>query len=102
MTTFGDFIGLRMNITKTNLYLSKNCMDSTTFQEVVRMEVAQFPTKYLGFPLSGGKLKCVYFDVCYDRIKNMLDRWPVYSTSFAGRLVLVKATLNGYIYFLVR
>lgn len=102
LNIFGEFTGLKLNVLKTNLYLSKNCKETATCQTAAGMDVAQFPMKYLGFPLTGGKLKCSHFDVCYDRIKSMLDRWPVHNTSFAGRLTLVKSTVNGYIYFLVR
>lgn len=99
---FDCFTGWKLNVSKTHLYLSKNYEDIAKIQESSGLEIAQFPMKYIGFPLSGGKLKCSYFDECYNRLKNMMNKWPTYSTSFAGRLVLVKSVVNGYIHFLVR
>lgn len=62
----------------------------------------EFPTKYLGFPLAGGNLKCSHFDTCMDRLKEILERWPVKNTSMVGLITLIQVVVHGLLIFWVQ
>lgn len=70
---FGELTGLMVNKQKTNIYFSSACGDTETILSDVNIEEAELPTRYLGFPLAGGNLKCAHFEPCLDQLQEMLE-----------------------------
>lgn len=59
----------------------------------------QFPMRYLGVPLVAGKLSYHDYGPIMDKIKGRLAGWKTKPLSYAWRLVLIRAVLQGcYIY----
>lgn len=65
-------------------------------------EVASFPCKYLGLPLSLTRLKAVDLQPILDKLADRLPGWKVALLDKSGRLILVKAVLTAIpLYLLV-
>jgi len=60
-----------------------------------------FPIKYLGLPLTTGRLKRVHFQPIIDKAIGKLTAWNARNIAPAGRLTLVKAVLTSQSVYLL-
>ena len=57
--------------------------------------MAALPTRYLGLPITIGKLKLVHLQFILDRIRARLAGWKGRLMPIAGRRVLVRCVLSA-------
>lgn len=57
--------------------------------------VGAFPILYSGYPLVYGKLKTCHLNPLLDKINNFINAWSAHTLSYAGRLELLKAVIQG-------
>lgn len=93
---FGNASGLRNNAQKSNIFPIR-CSQHTILgvQNCLPCEIASFPCKYLGLPLSLRKLNKHQFLPLVDKIANKLPNWKTGLMNRAGRRVLVQHVLTG-------
>jgi hypothetical protein len=60
-----------------------------TIRNLLPCDVANFPCKYLGVPLSLKKLDKLHLQTFIDKIANRLPCWKADLLTRAGRLILV-------------
>lgn len=93
---FGDASGLHNNAQKSNVYPIR-CSEETILavQNILPCEIASFPCKYLGLPLSLHKLSKHQSWPLVDKIADRLPNWKADLLNRAGRRVLVQHVLTG-------
>ena len=96
LVTFGDMSGLRANPQKSSIYMADICAtDRAEILGITGIEVGQFPVRYLGVPLQAGRLRVMHYRPFIDRVAQQIGLWSARSLSFAGRLQLITAVLQG-------
>jgi len=58
-------------------------------------EIADFPVKYLGLPLTVGRLRKAHLQPLVDRVAAYIPTWKASLLNKAGRLILVKVTMSA-------
>jgi hypothetical protein len=98
---FGDASGLVNNAQKSNVYPIQ-CPEGTLMevQSLLPCEMATFPCRYLGLPLSLHKLSRHQFQPFVDRIADQLPNWKADLMSRAGRRIQVQHVLTGMTVYL--
>jgi hypothetical protein len=93
---FGDASGLHNNAHKSNIYPIR-CSDETILdvQHMLPCDIASFPCKYLGLPLSLHKLSNQQLWPLVDKIADRLPNWKADLLNRTGRRILVQQVLNG-------
>lgn len=91
---FSMVSGLTINPLKRNIFLAgiSDELRSSIMHEIGFLEGA-LPVKYLGVPLSAGRIS---YDQCQEllaKISARVKAWGAYKLSYAGRLELVKSVL---------
>jgi hypothetical protein len=98
---FGGASGLYNNNQKSNVYPIR-CHEEDL--EVVHhfwpCQIAGFPCKYLGLPLSLHKLKKEQAQPIVVKIANQLPRWKADLLTKAGRRVLVQSVMTGMLIYI--
>lgn len=87
---FSLYYGLEINGTKSFLFaagVSDSVLDS--LQGITNFIIDEFPVKYLGLPLSPGKLKASLFAPLIERISGIISSWTINSLSYADKLELI-------------
>lgn len=94
--TFHATTGLCANDTKSQLILGgvsepllSKCLD------IMGMPLGQLPIRYLGVPITSGRLTKLQCSVLVDKITARLTTWASRHLSFAGRAALVNSVLFG-------
>lgn len=54
-----------------------------------------FPVKYLGLPLTLGRIKMVHLQYIQDRAKGRIEGWQGHLVTLAGRRELVRSVLSS-------
>ena len=62
---------------------------------ITGIQQGEFPVRYLGIPLLAGRLSVMHYRPFIDRIAQQIGLWTASSLSFAGRLQLITAVLQG-------
>jgi hypothetical protein len=98
---FGDAFGLVNNAQKSNVYPIQ-CPEGTLMevQSLLPCEMATFPYRYLGLPLSLHKLSRHQFQPFVERIADQLPNWKADLMSTAGRRIQVQHVLTGMTIYL--
>jgi hypothetical protein len=93
---FGESSGLKTNLQKSNV-LPIRCGDPEiqVLHELLPCELAEFPCKYLGLPLSLKKLSREHLQPIIDSIANQLPGWKADLTTRAGRKIHVQFVLTS-------
>jgi hypothetical protein len=93
---FGDASGLCYNPQKSNVYPIK-CPEETIeeLRSWLPCEIAIFPCRYLGLPLSLHKLSRNQAQQFVDKIADRLPNWKADLMSRAGRRILVQHVLTS-------
>jgi hypothetical protein len=91
---FGQASGLRTNFAKCSVSPIA-CSDAEAVAAAGHMgcQLAPFPVKYLGIPLSTRRLPAETFQPLLDRIADKLPTWRASMMPQAGRLTLIRAVL---------
>jgi hypothetical protein len=97
---FGEATGLRTNLQKSNV-LPIRCGETelATVQNLLPCELASFPCKYLGLPLSLKKLTNEQVQPIIDRIADQLPGWKANLMTKIGRKVQVQFVLTGMLIY---
>jgi hypothetical protein len=91
---FGDSSGLHINLSKSTITCIR-CTDEQA-QEVssfFHCQLAQFPIRYLGLPLTTGRLRRVNLWPLIDRFSDKLPGWIPKLLNPGGRLILTRSVL---------
>ena len=80
---------------KSKIYFSKGRQNKEELKTIIRFLEGQFPTEYLGTPLSIAYLKPRHYSSLIDKCRGRLEGWGSQILSFPGRIELVKAMLHG-------
>jgi hypothetical protein len=96
LSFFGDCSGLRINISKTEIFPIR--LDNavvTQFLQNFPGKICKFPGKYLGLPLHIRKLRRIEVQPLIDKIGSRLPGWKGRLLSTSGRETLVKTVLSS-------
>lgn len=93
---FGVKSGLHANALKSSIFTAG--LRGQELQEI--LQVANFslgamPFRYLGIPLAAVKLCINHYEPLINRITDCIKSWNVASLSYAGRVELIRAVLQG-------
>ena len=97
---FGDALGLRTNVQKSNGLPIQCSEDTITIQERLLCQLSDFPCKYLGTPLSLRKLTKQKVQPIIDWIADRLPGWKADLLTKAGRKILVQFVLTSMLVYL--
>jgi hypothetical protein len=94
LALFGEASGLRTNFAKCSV-TPIACSEEVAQRAATGMEcqLASFPVKYLGIPLSTRRLTAAALQPLVDKIADRLPLWKSAMMTKAGRLTLVKSVL---------
>jgi exonuclease III len=94
LALFGEASGLHTNFAKCSVSPIA-CTDEVALAAAAIMgcQLAPFPVKYLGIPLTIGRLPASALQPLVDSIADRLPAWKAAMMTKAGRLTLVKAVL---------
>jgi hypothetical protein len=91
---FGQASGLRTNFAKCSVSpIACTDAEAAGAAELMECQLAPFPVKYLGIPLSTRRLSAVSFQPLLDRLADKLPTWRASMMPRAGRLTLIRAVL---------
>ena len=93
---FGDCSGLRINISKTEIFPIR--VENNTVTHLLHnflRKICTFPGKYLGLPLHVRKLRKIDVQPLLDKVGARLLGWKGRFLSQAGRETLVKTVLSS-------
>ncbi|XP_073294463.1 uncharacterized protein [Primulina huaijiensis] len=89
LNNFGDMAGLRMNISKSNVYLeSVSDMVKQEIIEITGFANGDLPFRYLGIPLASKQLRASDYSLLVDAISKKISYWPVIHYLMQGSLSL--------------
>ena len=103
LAVFGEASGLQTNLQKSCV-IPIQCDEEFhgVVNNTLHCATANFPTTYLGLPISNKKLRKCDLMVWIEKIANKLPCWKASLMTLAGRAVLVKSVLTAIpIYILV-
>lgn len=63
--------------------------------QITGFKVGTFHNRYLGTPLVFGKMKSCHFNPLVEKIACFFNSWSVHTLTYAGRLELLKAVIQG-------
>lgn len=94
---FSEISGLEVNLAKSAVIFSDNTPPQSRVLacNILNISEADQLGKYLGFPIRKGTPKRKDFEFLIDRINSKLASWKSNFLSKAGRLVLVKSSLQS-------
>ncbi|GJZ84481.1 kinase-like domain, beta-lactamase/transpeptidase-like protein [Tanacetum coccineum] len=91
---FEEVSGLRVDYNKSKLYgVGVNEGEMRDMARWMRCGVGEFPFTYLGLPIGENMRRVGAWNNVVEKFKNRLADWKAKSTSFGGRLTLVKSVL---------
>lgn len=93
---FGLRSGLEISLAKSQIFAAG--VDESAFQDmlqITKFASGSFPILYLGSPLVYGKLKTCHFNPLIDKITNVINARSAHTLTYAGRLELLKAVIQG-------
>ena len=98
---FGNASGLVTNIQKSSVQpIQCNVDHKETIQAHLPCQMVEFPTTYLGLPLSLHKLTRAQIQPIIDKIADQLPRWKADLLTKAGRKFLVQFVLTSMLIYL--
>lgn len=93
---FHLLLGLKVNFNKSLLYgFHEQYSDLQRWANLLECEVGEVDIKYLGANISASSKAIKFWDPLLDKMKGKLAAWESINISQAGRLVLLKATLDS-------
>lgn len=102
LTRFGKVSGLCTNLQKSQVApIRCDGLDLDDILDGILATRASFPVKYLGLPLSTGRLRKCDFQPLFDKSMNYIEGWRGRHVGLAGRSTLVKVVLTSQPIFLL-
>ena len=102
LNKFGEASGLKTNFKKSSVVpIRCEGIDLDYVLGGLPIIKTNFPIKYLGLPLTTGRLKRVHFQPIIDKAIGKLTAWNARNIAPAGRLTLVKAVLTSQSVYLL-
>lgn len=96
MKKFGDTMGLKLNIAKSNIYLAGvNDRDSQGILELSRLIRGDYHFRYLGIPIFAESMKVIHYTPLLDKLRSFINGWNAKILSYTGRLELLKSVFQG-------
>lgn len=94
---FKRLAGLGINCSKSTIFFS-NCDAGTKMAVIGILGLREdcLPIKYLGLPLFSSRLSLVDCQPLIDKFRKKLRGWKSLLVSYAGRLYLIRSTLNSF------
>ncbi|KAK9756441.1 hypothetical protein RND81_01G097700 [Saponaria officinalis] len=100
MKGFSKFSGLHANVNKTQVYfggvaptIKRQILQYTRFAE------GSFPFRYLGVPLTGGRLKVCHYAPLIDKLVRKVHHWTASFLSHAGKIQLIDSVLFSHLVY---
>ncbi|CAL5444777.1 unnamed protein product [Camellia sinensis] len=98
LNDFCQQMGLRINVNKSELYLSPNfcSRERLLLESIFHFKVVLHPGVYLGASMDwSGKSKTSLFRALVDKVARKLQGWKCGLLNFAGRCIMVKHVLQA-------
>jgi len=95
-TRYANCSGQVINLRKS--FIHANGINNSRLNNMVELlgfSIGTLPFSYLGVPIFKGKPKAIYFQAIADRVKLKLAAWKASLLSIAGRVQLVKSTIQS-------
>ncbi|VFQ88796.1 unnamed protein product [Cuscuta campestris] len=93
---FSRVSGLTLNPTKSNIFLAGKYRDSShALLALASFPRGQLPVRYLGLPLASQRISEKDFAPLFKTVEGYLSKWSTLKLSYAGRLELVRAVIQG-------
>ncbi|VFQ92906.1 unnamed protein product [Cuscuta campestris] len=93
---FSRVSGLTLNPTKSNIFLAGKYRDSShALLALASFPRGQLPVRYLGLPLASQRISEKDFSPLFKTVEGYLSKWSTLKLSYAGRLELVRAVIQG-------
>lgn len=101
LDVFCQFLGHKVNASKSNLCFSSNMKDwlQSSIGNTLGFQLTDDLGKYLGVPLFHSRVTKSTFQFVVDKVQKKLNSYDAKLLSLAGRVTLVKSTLlaiSGY------
>jgi hypothetical protein len=94
LTVFEKAFGLGCNFSKCQIVpIRCDASQVQMVQELLPCSIAEFPIKYLGLPLSVGKVPKAVLHALVDQMVDRLPSWKGLLMHSSGQLTLIKTTL---------
>ncbi|XP_061360507.1 uncharacterized protein LOC133304483 [Gastrolobium bilobum] len=88
--------GLSISSDKSAIYSAGMDLDSLSeVQRLTGFELGAFPFRYLGVPLLSSRLNVIHYDPLLSRILGLVQSWNRKTLSYAGKLELIRAVIQG-------
>ncbi|KAL2237581.1 UNVERIFIED_CONTAM: putative mitochondrial protein [Sesamum indicum] len=92
---FAEWSGLRLNIQKSHLILSRSAQDRREqMLAVLGFQEGHLPMRYLGLPLLSSRLSISDCQPLLSKIDARITGWEGISLSYAGRVQIIKSVLS--------
>ncbi|XP_048596269.1 uncharacterized protein LOC125578037 [Brassica napus] len=100
MTNFKEWSGLDTNEAKSEIfYGGYSDAQVSELSSLSGFRRGEFPTRYLGLPLSPKKISAATLQPFIDRITAKLHSWTVKFLSFAGKVTMIYSVIYGMVNF---
>lgn len=100
MNQFKDWSGLDTNETKSEIfYGGYSDIQQSVLSDLSGFKRGEFPTRYLGLPLSPKKMSAATLQPFIDRISAKLHSWTVKFLSFAGKVQMIYTVIYAMVNF---
>ncbi|GAB2284026.1 hypothetical protein Dimus_039637 [Dionaea muscipula] len=96
LQSFSSCSGLTVSTSKT-LFYTAGADDGliANIEAVTGFQRGTFPLHYLGIPLAASRVTYIQFKPFLDKVGSCIGGWLRHTLSYAGRLELIKAVLQG-------
>ncbi|CAN0905660.1 LINE-1 retrotransposable element ORF2 protein [Linum grandiflorum] len=100
LNEFKQLSGLHFNPEKSEIYVA-GLPENTAKQLACESGFAlgQLPFRYLGVPLTAGKLKAADCKVLFDKITSRITDWRSKILSYAGKIQLISSVVGGILQY---
>ena len=100
MNLFKNWSGLDINETKSEIfYGGYSDIQKSVLSDFSGFQRGEFPTRYLGLPLSPKRISAATLQPLVDRITSKLHSWTVKFLSFAGKVTMIYSVIYGMVNF---
>ncbi|CAA7041572.1 unnamed protein product [Microthlaspi erraticum] len=100
LRVFKSYSGLDMNAAKSEIFFSGYTeAEVASLSSQVGIKAGNFPTRYLGLPLSSQRLSSSVLQPFLDKIRGKLNSFTVRFLSFAGKIRMVSSVIYGIVNF---
>lgn len=100
MDQFKDWSGLDTNEAKSEIFYGGfTATEAASLCALSGYRRGEFPTRYLGLPLSPKRISAATLQPFIDRITSKLHSWTVKLLSFAGKVTLISSVIYSMVNF---